>query len=136
MKQSIRELKELNEENIRRISELQKSLDNNVKAKTAEGLSKNEQDKIQANIIIEAQEIECRQRAIESNENIKKQIEESLKQNAEIQEKYLSLVVKLENHKKKDTSLSFPKCQVTRHSAHCVRNHAQNLTRSCWEEFR
>lgn len=102
MKQSVQELKELNEKNSKRMGELQRALDKDVGAKIIEGLPKAKQEQIEKSIAAKAKEIEELQKAIETNENIKKQIEDSLKENARIQQKYLALVVKLQNHKKKD----------------------------------
>ena len=102
MKQSVQELKELNEKNSKKLIELQKALDKNVRAKIVEGLPKIKQEQIERSISTKAKEIEELQKAIETNESIKNQIEESLKENAKIQQKYLALVVKLQNHKKKD----------------------------------
>ena len=42
------------------------------------------------------------QAGIKTNENIKNQIEISLQKNTEIQQQYLELVMKLQNHQKKD----------------------------------
>jgi DNA repair exonuclease SbcCD ATPase subunit len=102
MKQSVQELKELNEKNSKKLIELQKALDKDVRAKISEGLTKIKQEQIERSISTKAKEIEELQKAIETNESIKNQIEESLKENANIQQKYLALVVKLQNHKKKD----------------------------------
>eukprot|EP01022_Parablepharisma_sp_SALTPOND_P018698 TRINITY_DN3099_c0_g1_i1.p1 TRINITY_DN3099_c0_g1~~TRINITY_DN3099_c0_g1_i1.p1 ORF type:complete len:751 (-),score=98.93 TRINITY_DN3099_c0_g1_i1:1161-3413(-) len=102
MKQSLQELVKLNAKNTSLLITHQASLDSLVRQKISESLSKSEYDKLQYLISQKAKEIESLKANIEENEKIKEQIEASLKQNSELQQKYISLVVKLQSHKKKE----------------------------------
>jgi len=102
MKQSVQELTDLNLKNQKKLQDLQNSLDECVRAKISEDLTKEQQDKTEQQISQITHDIETLQKIIESNESIKHQIEDSLKENSAIQQKYLALVTKLQSHKKKD----------------------------------
>ncbi len=102
MRQSVQELSDMNAKNAARLAELQASLDECVKAKIVEDIPKEQAEKIEAKIGEKAKEIEALQATIDSNENIRKQLQASLLENAAIQQKYLALVAKVQSHKKKD----------------------------------
>ncbi len=102
MKQSVHELTELNQRNAKLLAEHQRRLDELVKEKIVEDLPTARADQVQRLIEDKTREIDSLQAIIENNEQIKRQIEDSLKINAMMQQKYVALVVKLQSHKKKD----------------------------------
>ncbi len=102
MKESVQELTELNTKNQTLIRDHKRDLDGMIEDQRKKRTSGQDTAGVDTLIKRKLEDIELLQKTCESNEEIRREIERSLEENGQIQQKYLGLVIKLQSHKKKD----------------------------------
>lgn len=97
MKESIQELTDLNAKNNKALEDFNRELDDLVKRK----IERTERG-IELAIERKLSEIETLKKSIENNTLVQQELERSLDENGQMQQRYLALVIKLQSHKKKE----------------------------------